>query len=169
MKARRDHIPGSAIAPSRATQVESHGFSPSLSHRLDHEVSLQGAGWRVAGADTNDFPARVQRELGVQIVSGVLSREHVQMFVEIPPHIAVSDLVRRVGRTAFFLNSSMKRLCLLPLVATSSIFHKGWLCIFAWQVHRVGSAFSHRIGAPLRFVRGGRASRSASVRAVGGR
>ena len=32
---------------------------------------------------------QVCRELGVQIVSGVLSREHVHMFVEIPPHIAV--------------------------------------------------------------------------------
>ena len=39
---------------------------------------------------------QVCRELGVQIVSGVLSREHVHMFVEIPPHIAVSDFVRRV-------------------------------------------------------------------------
>ncbi len=41
------------------------------------------------------------RELGVQIVSGVLSREHVHMFVEIPPNIAVSDFVRRVkGRSS---------------------------------------------------------------------
>src|ERR1700681_2253654 len=40
---------------------ESHGFSPSVSHRLDYEVSLQGAGRRVAGADTNDYPAGVQR------------------------------------------------------------------------------------------------------------
>src|ERR1700730_8911862 len=41
------------------------------------------------------------KELGVQIVSGVLSREHVHMFVEIPPHIAVSDFVRRVkGRSS---------------------------------------------------------------------
>jgi putative transposase len=30
-----------------------------------------------------------------------LSREHVHMFVEIPPHIAVSDFVRRVkGRSS---------------------------------------------------------------------
>jgi putative transposase len=36
---------------------------------------------------------RACKELGVQIVSGVLSREHVHMFVEIPPHIAVSDFV----------------------------------------------------------------------------
>src|SRR3979490_1760999 len=40
---------------------ESHGFSPSVSHRLDHEVSLQGAGRRAAGADTNDDPGAVQR------------------------------------------------------------------------------------------------------------
>src|SRR6195256_4985009 len=38
----------------------SHGFSPSVSHRLDHEVSLQGAGRSVAGADTDDYPAGVQ-------------------------------------------------------------------------------------------------------------
>ena len=44
---------------------------------------------------------QVSRELGVQIVSGVLSREHDHMFVEIPPHIAVSDFVRRVkGRSS---------------------------------------------------------------------
>lgn len=39
---------------------------------------------------------QVCQELGVTIVSGVLSREHVHMFVEIPSHIAVSDFVRRV-------------------------------------------------------------------------
>ena len=41
--------------------TSAHGVSPSVSHRLDHEVSLQGAGRRVAGADTNDYPAGVQR------------------------------------------------------------------------------------------------------------
>jgi putative transposase len=39
---------------------------------------------------------QVCKELGVRIVSGVLSREHVRMFAEIPPHIAVGDFVRRV-------------------------------------------------------------------------
>src|SRR3984893_11579323 len=52
---------------------ESHRFSPSVSRRLDHEVSLQGAGRRVAGADT--YPAGLQRTWRP---SGVLSREHVQ-------------------------------------------------------------------------------------------
>jgi putative transposase len=35
---------------------------------------------------------QVCKELNIQIISGVMSREHVHMFVEIPPHIAVSDL-----------------------------------------------------------------------------
>jgi hypothetical protein len=41
------------------------------------------------------------KELGVQIVSGVSSREHVHVLVEIPPQIAVSDVARRVkGRSS---------------------------------------------------------------------
>src|ERR1700682_2176383 len=44
---------------------------------------------------------QVCKELGVQIVSGVLCKEHVHMFVEIPLHIAVSDFVRRAkGRSS---------------------------------------------------------------------
>ena len=40
-------------------------------------------------------------ELGVEIISGVLSRDHVHMFVEIPPHIAVSKFMQTVkGRTS---------------------------------------------------------------------
>jgi putative transposase len=40
-------------------------------------------------------------EMGVTIVNGVLSRDHVHLFVEIPPHVSVSDLVRRAkGRSS---------------------------------------------------------------------
>jgi len=40
-------------------------------------------------------------ELGVTIVKGVLSRDHVHMFVAIPPQLAVSELMRRVkGRSS---------------------------------------------------------------------
>ena len=35
-------------------------------------------------------------QLGVEIIKGVLSKDHVHMFVDIPPHVAVSDFVRRV-------------------------------------------------------------------------
>ena len=34
-------------------------------------------------------------ELGVTIINGALSHDHVHMFVEIPPHVSVSDFVRR--------------------------------------------------------------------------
>ena len=48
-----------------------------------------------------DIARQVCKELGVGIVSGVLSNDHVHMFVEIPPHIAVSQFVQRVkGRTS---------------------------------------------------------------------
>ena len=39
-----------------------------------------------------------------------------------------------VNRTASHLNSSVKRLCLFPLIVTSSILHRGWLSTFAGQV-----------------------------------
>src|ERR1019366_9400120 len=39
---------------------------------------------------------QVCKELGVQIVSGVLSKEHVHMFVEIPPHICQPSTLRMV-------------------------------------------------------------------------
>ncbi|MGQ0444660.1 MAG: transposase [Beijerinckiaceae bacterium] len=51
------------------------------------------------GAPRGESPIRqVCKELGATIVSGALSQEHVHIFVEIPPHIAVSDLVQRVQR-----------------------------------------------------------------------
>ena len=44
---------------------------------------------------------QVCAETGVTIINGALSRDHVHLFVEIPPHIAVSDFVRRAkGRSA---------------------------------------------------------------------
>ena len=44
---------------------------------------------------------QVCAELGVTIVKGVLSTDHVHMFVSIPPQLAVSDVVRRVkGRSS---------------------------------------------------------------------
>ncbi len=40
-------------------------------------------------------------ELGVTIVKGVLSRDHVHMFVAVPPQLSISELMRRVkGRSS---------------------------------------------------------------------
>ena len=44
---------------------------------------------------------QVCAEMGVTIISGALSLDHVHMFVEIPPHIPVSDFVRKAkGRSS---------------------------------------------------------------------
>ncbi len=41
---------------------------------------------------------------GVEILKGVVSSDHVHIFVSIPPKLAVSDLMRRIkGRSAFKL------------------------------------------------------------------
>ena len=44
---------------------------------------------------------QVCSEMDVTIISGVLSADHIDMFVEMLPKIAVSDFVRRVkGRSS---------------------------------------------------------------------
>ena len=44
---------------------------------------------------------QVRAEIVVNIVSGALSKDHVHLFVEIPPHISVSEFVKRAkGRSA---------------------------------------------------------------------
>ena len=47
---------------------------------------------------------QVCAENGIEILKGVVSSDHVHVFVSIPPKLAVSDLMRRIkGRTAFKL------------------------------------------------------------------
>ena len=45
---------------------------------------------------------QVCAENGVEILKGVVSSDHVHIFVSIPPKLAISDLMRRIkGRSAF--------------------------------------------------------------------
>jgi len=47
---------------------------------------------------------RVCRENGVDIISGVVSADHVHMFVSIPPKLSISDFMRKVkGRSSFLI------------------------------------------------------------------
>jgi putative transposase len=48
-----------------------------------------------------EITRQVCEELGVSIISGVLSMDHFHMYISIPPHRAVSDVMRRIkGRTS---------------------------------------------------------------------
>jgi putative transposase len=78
------------------------GYS-SGSHRLFHHryhiIWAQKYRYKVLQGEVRtrvrDIIRQVCAEMGVTIVSGALSRDHVPMFVEIPPHVSVSDFVRR--------------------------------------------------------------------------
>jgi putative transposase len=48
-----------------------------------------------------DICRQVCAENGVEIIKGVLSSDHVHMFVSVPPKLAISDLVRLMkGRSS---------------------------------------------------------------------
>ena len=47
---------------------------------------------------------RVCAENGVDIISGVVSNDHVHLFISMPPKISMSDLMRKVkGRSSFLI------------------------------------------------------------------
>ena len=39
---------------------------------------------------------QISSQLGVKVIKGALSNNHIHMFVEIPPKVSVSDFMRRV-------------------------------------------------------------------------
>ena len=48
-----------------------------------------------------DICRQVCAQNGVEIIKGVLSTDHVHMFVSVPPKLAISDLVQRMkGRSS---------------------------------------------------------------------
>lgn len=54
------------------------------------------------GVRIRDIIRQVCNELGVKIIKGVLSGNHVHMMVSIPPQLSVSDVVRRMkGRSSY--------------------------------------------------------------------
>ena len=58
-----------------------------------------------------DICRQVCNENGVEILHGVLSRDHVHMFVSVPPKIAIADLVRKMkGRSSYKLQREFPEL-----------------------------------------------------------
>ena len=53
-----------------------------------------------------DIVRQTCNELGAKIIKGVLSRDHVHMFVSIPPKLSVSEFMKRVkGRSSWKLQN----------------------------------------------------------------
>ena len=48
-----------------------------------------------------DIIGQVAEELGIKIENGVVSSDHIHVFVDIPPHIKISDFVQKAkGRSS---------------------------------------------------------------------
>ncbi|MBO9436675.1 IS200/IS605 family transposase [Ruegeria sp. R13_0] len=73
-----------------------HRYHIVWSTKYRYKVLTGGVRLRV-----RDIIRQVCRENEVDILRGVLSSDHVHMFVSVPPKIAISDLVRRMkGRSS---------------------------------------------------------------------
>lgn len=81
-------------------EVQSHSLRYQVSRRLDHEIPQAGFGGAVAER-VRDLIREICRVWDVEILKGHVSTDHVHIFVSVPPHISVSDLVKAIkGKTS---------------------------------------------------------------------
>lgn len=79
--------------------------SHTVFHHRYHIVWITKYRYRIlrgeVGQRARDLIAQVADELGVKIVNGVVSKDHLHLFVSIPPHISVSEFVKKAkGRSS---------------------------------------------------------------------
>ena len=69
-------------------------------HNRYHLVWITKYRYKVLQKDiklsVRELTRKICQTLGVKVISGVLSSNHVDMFVEIPPKLSVSEFMRRV-------------------------------------------------------------------------
>ena len=72
--------------------------SHTVFHHRFHIVWITKYRYRVLQGDlrlrVREIIAQVAEEMGIRIVNGVLSADHVHIFADIPPHIVVSEFVK---------------------------------------------------------------------------
>ena len=77
----------------------SNGAHTCFHHRY-HIVWVTKYRYKILTAEIRlrirEITRQVCNQLGVKIVKGVLSKDHVHMFVEVPPKLSISDFMRRV-------------------------------------------------------------------------
>ena len=82
----------------------SHGSHTQYYHRF-HIVWITKYRYKVLNREmktrVRDIVGQVAEEMGVHIENGVVSTDHVHLFVSIPPHISVSDFIQKAkGRSS---------------------------------------------------------------------
>ena len=72
--------------------------SHTVFHHRFHIVWITKYRHRVLSGElrlrVREIIAQVAEEMSIKIVNGVLSADHIHVFVEIPPHISVSEFVK---------------------------------------------------------------------------
>ena len=81
-----------------------HGQHTVYHHRY-HLVWITKYRYRVLQGElrlrVREIIAQVAEEMDVKIINGVLSNDHIHVFVSIPPQIAVSEFVKKAkGRSS---------------------------------------------------------------------
>ena len=79
--------------------------SHTLYHHRYHLVWITKYRYRVLRGElqrrVRTIIAQVAEELGVKILNGVVSSDHIHLFVSIPPHLPVSEFTKRAkGRSS---------------------------------------------------------------------
>ena len=60
---------------------------------------------------TREILARISEDLGVKIINGVISKDHIYIFCNIPPHMAVSDYMKKMkGKSSYKLQKEFPEL-----------------------------------------------------------
>jgi len=94
--------------------IYNHGPHTVYHHRY-HLVWITKYRYRILrgqiGIRIRDVIAGVAQEMGVKIINGLISVEHLHLLVSIPPHIAVSDFVKRAkGRSSRKIQQEFSKL-----------------------------------------------------------
>ena len=65
----------------------------------------------VVATTVRDLIRQICREIDVEIVSGKVAADHVHLFVSYPPHLSVSDMVKKIkGKSSYKMFSIMPNL-----------------------------------------------------------
>ena len=58
---------------------------------------------------TRELVRQICKGIDVEIISGHVSKDHVHLFVSVPPHISVSELIKRIkGKSSWKIMSEFK-------------------------------------------------------------
>lgn len=104
--------------PSDFSRILDIGYSTGCHTTFDHRYHLVWAPKYRFKVLRGEVRLRVRKiirqvcaEVGVTIINGALSSDHVHVLVEIPPHISVSDFVRRAkGRSSRQIQQELERI-----------------------------------------------------------